>query len=84
MSHVSSRIERKRGESRFATGVKVPMKLVHIPLRNHGALIAPSFKLQLPMQPQRQKHQSGLDELHGEDGAASANTTLESVAKACV
>jgi hypothetical protein len=41
MSHVSSRIESQGGQSRFATGVKVPMKLVHIPLHNRRAHIAP-------------------------------------------
>jgi hypothetical protein len=32
MSHVSSRIEKQAGGSLFATAVKVPKKLVHIPL----------------------------------------------------
>jgi len=42
MSHVSSRIERQGGGSRFAKGVKIPMKLVHIRLHHQRPHRSPS------------------------------------------
>jgi hypothetical protein len=77
MSHVSSRIESQGGQSRFATGVKVPMKLVHIPLHNRRSHVSRSRATIKPaMRPQSfqgKGFRAGIAELHGEDGATSSN-----------
>jgi hypothetical protein len=73
MSH--DRIEMQGGGSWFAAGVKVPVKLVHIPLRNYSARIVRAFDVAAinacrrgPSIPGRERL-SRIDELQGKDSA---------------